>query len=103
MARDNEFEWSQFCRLGEMIGDGLHHEDKWISKEYNRLAKILIPEAFTEQNKIKNDKRNDAISKKLLVDRCGKCGSEMKQTRSGSFIVKCTKCGAKFKYNVLKK
>lgn len=25
MARDNEFEWRQFCRLGEMIGDGLHY------------------------------------------------------------------------------
>ena len=42
MARENEFEWRQFCRLGEMIGDGLHYEESWISKEYKRLQKNLI-------------------------------------------------------------
>lgn len=41
---NDKFLWNQFCRLREMIGDGLHHEEPWISKEYKKLQKILIPE-----------------------------------------------------------
>lgn len=36
----NEHLWRQFEKLGEMMGDGLHHEadGKWISVEYKKLA-----------------------------------------------------------------
>ena len=46
----NEHLWRQFEKLGEMMGDGLHHEadGKWISVEYKKLAKILCPEGFAE-------------------------------------------------------
>ena len=49
--RENEFEWNQFCRIGEMMGDGLHYEadGKWISKEYKRLAKILLKPSEEEK------------------------------------------------------
>lgn len=51
IERENEHEWRQFCRLGEMMGDGLHHEPdgKWIVKEYRKLAKILLPESPSEK------------------------------------------------------
>jgi len=104
MERDNEFEWRQFCRLGEMIGDGLHHEEPWISKEYRRLQKILLPET-KERKEFKRNARkllNESIDKqmveKLKIDRC-KCGAELKQIRSGSKTVKCTKCEKRYKYS----
>jgi len=42
----DDFHWRQFCKLGEMMGDGLHHEadGKWIAIEYKKLSRILIPE-----------------------------------------------------------
>ena len=51
-SKDNEHLWRQFCRLGEMMGDGLHYEPdgKWIAKEYRQLAKILIPEMKEEKS-----------------------------------------------------
>ena len=55
-SKDNEHLWRQFCRLGEMMGDGLHYEPdgKWIAKEYRQLAKILIPE-MKEENSIRRN------------------------------------------------
>ena len=105
MARENEFEWRQFCRLGEMIGDGLHYEESWISKEYKRLQKILLPETEFEKEykrkarKLRNESLNKQIAERLKTDRCN-CGSELKQTRSGSKTVVCTKvdCGKRYTY-----
>lgn len=111
MARENEFEWRQFCRLGEMIGDGLHHEEPWILKEYKQLQRILLPEATAKENeykkkirKQKNEKINEMISKKLEKDFCS-CGAKLKQTRSGSKTVKCTKesCGLRWTYKTKKR
>lgn len=98
MDNNNEFLWNQFCRLGEMIGDGLHHEDPWISKEYRRIGKILIPEAYKDERKEKNRLIDNAVKLRLETDRCNVCKSEMKQVRSGSYVVKCIECGARFKY-----
>lgn len=108
MKKNNEFVWQQFCRLGEMIGDGLHYEDPWISKEYSRLQKILIPETKEEKEykrkirKAKNESINKQVAERLLIDKCS-CGSELKQTRSGSKTVICIKCGLKYKYSSKKK
>ena len=101
--QENEFEWNQFCRLGEMIGDGLHYEDPWISKEYKRLQKILIPETQEEKGYKKklrqkrNESINEQIIEKLKKDKC-KCGGGLKQTRSGSKKVKCIECGSRYQY-----
>lgn len=104
--RENEFEWNQFIRLGDMIGDGLHHEDPWIAKEYKKLSKILIPELRESEKKIKvqaNEAINLKISEKLKTDRCS-CGSELKQSRSGSKVVKCInkECNKKYTYKYKK-
>lgn len=110
MARENEFEWRQFCRLGEMIGDGLHHEEPWISKEYKKLQKILLPETEIEKEykrkarKLRNQNIDKQIAERLQTDKCT-CGSELKQSRSGSKTVACTKvkCGKKFTYKSKRK
>lgn len=61
--------WDQFVRLGDMIGSGLHNEPdgKWITKEYNKLAKILCPNTkdktmLYDSEKIKKS-RADAVRK----------------------------------------
>lgn len=100
--RENEFEWQQFIKLGDMMGDGLHYEEPWIAKEYKRLSKILIPaikKQETERRKKLNEAINIQVSNKLKTDRCS-CGSKLKQTRSGSKVVKClsVSCGKKYTY-----
>ena len=108
MAQENEFEWEQFSRLGEMIGAGLHYEEPWISKEYKRLQKILIPETEEEKaykrnvRKQRNESIDKQISKRLHTDRCS-CGATLKQVRSGSKVVKCENCNLRYKYSSKRK
>ncbi len=99
--RENEHEWNQFCRLGEMIGDGLHYESdgKWITKEYARLAKILIPE-LKEKDKAKRKLKaisiNEQMAKLLETKKCA-CGGNLKQKRSGTKIAYCDTCNTRYK------
>lgn len=99
-VRDNDFEWNQFIKLGEMMGDGLHHEPdgKWITRDYNRLAKILIPELkeeTKERRKRKALRINEQLAKLILDKKC-KCGGELKQKRSGTKVVYCIVCDARY-------
>ncbi|WP_434340225.1 hypothetical protein [Motilimonas cestriensis] len=84
----------QLVKLGDMMGDGLHHESdgKWIKAEYRRTLKALglLPKA----------KRNiagidAAMAKRVSEVNCQKCGGQLKQTRSGSKRAQC-QCGAKY-------
>lgn len=98
--RDNEFEWNQFIKLGDMMGDGLHHEadGKWIAKEYNRLAKILIPEIKERDEKIRKiraEKRNQQIAKLVEIHKCS-CGGSLKQKRLGTKVVYCELCNKRY-------
>lgn len=109
-SRDNEFnqfEWMQFCRLGEMMGDGLHHEPdgKWIAKEYRRLAKILIPETRAESTvmrKLKNANIDIQMAKLLDAKKCN-CGGDIKQKRSGTKVAYCTTCNTRYVARAVKK
>jgi len=91
-----DFQWRQFCRLGEMIGDGLHNEEKWISREYRHLQRILLPET-KEERKIKNDSINRQMEALLNKIPCKKCGSKLIQTRKGAKTAICTSCGIRYK------
>ncbi|MDO6737074.1 hypothetical protein [Wenyingzhuangia sp. 2_MG-2023] len=110
MSNSNDHDWESFCRLGEAIGDGLHHEDPWIAKEYKRLQKILLPKTDLEKNiekkiRIKrNENINIQIIERLKKDKCI-CGSNLKQVRSGSKTVVCKneECKKKYTYNSRKK
>lgn len=106
--RNNDFEWNQFIKLGDMMGNGLHLEPggKWITKEYNKLAKILIPDLVVTSKKVKqetNKRLNESIQKRLEEVKCPECNSELKQTRSGSKKVKCTGCDFKGTFKAKKK
>lgn len=93
---ENEHEWSQFVKLGDMMGDGLHHEPGggWITKEYNRLSKILIPEikeAYSEKRKLRAAHINEQIKKLVEIHKCS-CGGCLVQKRSGTKVVYCEVC-----------
>lgn len=97
----DDFVWEQFCRLGEMIGDGLHHEPdgKWITRDYNRLAKILVPgikEALQAKRKLKADHVTKQISELIKVKKCS-CGGELIQKRKGTKVVYCKDCNSRYK------
>lgn len=86
----------RLVHLGDMMSDGLHREPggKWIEKEYKKTLKalgILAP----VKRKNNSEKINEFMAKRLKEVKCT-CGSELIQSRSGSFIGKCLKCGKKF-------
>lgn len=86
----------RLVHLGDMMGDGLHREPggKWIEREYKKTLQAL---GLLEPVKRKNnsDKINEFMANRLKEVKCT-CGSELVQSRSGSFIGKCSKCGKKF-------
>ena len=93
----DDFLWSQLCRLGEMIGEGLADESDgaWIRKEYRQKAialGIAKPSDFRKQRKSHNKQINDFMAERLKNAVCKKCGGKLKQTRSGSLRGKCEKC-----------
>ena len=90
---DNEFLWSQFIRLGEMLGDG--DCDAWVGKEYKRVAIHL---GLLKRKPRKNNSKqiDEFMEKRITQVKCAKCNGELKQTRKGSFTGICVNCGAKF-------
>lgn len=98
--QENKLEWERFIKLGDMMGDGLHHEPdgKWITREYNKLAKLLIPEireSQKEKRKLKAERVNENM-KRLLAEKKCKCGGSLKQGRSGSKVCYCTVCNSRY-------
>lgn len=93
---DKDLLEDRLVRLGDMMGDGLHLEPggKWIEREYKKTLQAL---GLLELTKRKNnsDKINEFMAKRLKEVKCT-CGSKLAQSRSGSFIGKCRKCGKKF-------
>lgn len=92
----------QLVTLGAMMGAGLHHEPdgKWIAREYKKVLRLLEPEMFQldkEARRTKNRSVDAAIVRLLNSFKCTKCGSALKQSRSGSLILYCISCGSRFK------
>lgn len=92
---NDEFLYRQLEKLGEMMGDGLHLEPdgKWIEKEYKKIAKQL---GLIPKRKINTEYINLVVENGLKTLKCD-CGGTLKQTRKGSFNVKCEYCGHKYK------
>lgn len=90
---DNEFLWSQFIRLGEMLGDG--DCDSWVGKEYKRVARQL---GLVKNKPRKNNSKqiDEFMEKRIEQVNCSKCNGKLKQSRKGSFVGVCINCGAKF-------
>lgn len=92
---DRDFLYRQLIRLGDMIGDGLHHDPsgKWITKEYKQILKIL---GIMPKRKNNSKVINDLMAKRIKEVACQKCQGCLKQSRSGSNRAICVDCGAKF-------
>lgn len=103
----DQFLWNQFAKLGEMMGDGLHHEPdgKWISREYNKLMKILIPEIKQEQSELRKKKNKviDQAMTQFLSDRKCECSGNIVQARSGSKVAYCDKCNIRYRVRTKRK
>lgn len=88
---------AQLVKLGDMMGDGLHHEPdgKWIEKEYRAVAKALglLPKRKSNAAAI-----NKALADALTKVACSKCGGQLKQTKSGALRASCVKCGERFQF-----
>ena len=106
MAEDkeeNKHLWDQFIRLGERIGDGdLGTDEKWISREYKKLSKILVPEikeAEEHKRKLRTENINAQMQNLISIKKCKKegCGGSLKQSRSGSKICYCNSCNTRYK------
>ena len=85
----------QLIKLGDMMGDGLHHEPggKWIEREYRKVCKAL---GIIKSRPRRTNEINDRMAQRVADFSCGKCGGVLKQTRSGSKRAACQSCGAKW-------
>lgn len=100
----DDFHWRQFAKLGEMMGemmgDGLHHEadGKWIVREYNQLASILIPDYKKRQVEMRKRKSKnvDARMLEFLAKNPCECGGRLVQGRSGSKVRYCSTCNLRY-------
>ena len=104
MSNPTDYDWKRFCRLGEMIGNGFHYEDKSISKEYNKLAEKLMPEIKQQRKdrkKALNNYRDEQMAILLSKNLCS-CGEKYIQIRSGSLYAKCS-CGKTVKASTKKR
>lgn len=81
----------QLVKLGDMIGEGLHHEPggKWINIEYKRVLKAL-----GLQQPYKNNRAhiNKAMDKRVAEVFCPNCKGVLNQTRAGSKRARCKEC-----------
>ena len=93
---NNDFLSNQLIKLGDMMGDGLHHEEPWIAKEYGKILRKLHPEIFKEKRKAEAIFTNAQMDKLLAEKRC-ECGGNYKQSRSGSKIAYCAMCNKRVK------
>lgn len=86
---------NQLIKLGDMMGDGMHHEPggKWIEREYKKVLKALGYIKPTPRN---TEAINIHMAKRVKDVPCPHCEGQLKQTRSGSKRAACIECGDKF-------
>jgi hypothetical protein len=61
----------QLIKLGDMMGDGLHYEDKSISREYKRVLKALHPEMFPKKKRSYVNKPSISLKRTMKLCICG--------------------------------
>ena len=89
---------NQLVRLGDMMGDGLHHEPdgKWIEREYGQVMRALYPGIYRRKRQAKNALIDKNMAALVAKKRCT-CGAGLKQKRSGSRRLACTACPKEYK------
>lgn len=92
----------RLVRLGDMMGDGLHHEPdgKWIEKEYKSVLRSL---GIGPKRRNRAGIINENMERRIKDAKCGKCEGRLKQTRSGSMRASCLDCGSIFQLMRFKK
>ena len=90
---DKDFLHRQLIKLGDMMGDGLHHEPdgKWISREYKKICTQL---GYIKPKPRNTEAINTRMAERVAEVKC-KCGGTLTQTRSGSKRAQC-ECGNKY-------
>ncbi len=78
----------QLIKLGDMMGDGLHHEDPWISREYRKVLKALHPEMFPSKKR----KPSQKLIRTLIPCTCGAKGWVFVRFNEGKVGIKCKDC-----------
>lgn len=101
---DDSHLWDRFCKLGEMMGDGLHWEEdgKWISKEYNKLSRILLPDMHKDIRKAKADAINKQMAFLLAKSACS-CGGKLIQKKKGTKVSYCEVCNNRYVAKAVRK
>lgn len=86
---------AQLVKLGDMMGDGLHHEPdgKWIEREYKAVCRQLG--IMPRRRSPDSDRINEHMEKRVAEVPCPACGGKLRQTRSGSMRAKCSSCGVR--------
>lgn len=84
---DRNYLQRQLIKLGDMMGDGLRHEDPSISAEYRKVAKALYPEMYPKKKR----KPSRAWIKTITPCSCGALSLKMKTEPQGITLY-CT-CG----------
>ena len=96
---NKDFLYHQLIKLGDMMGDGLHHEPdgKWIPIEYRRTLKAL---GLAPKRKPNVSLINKSMAKALLTTKCKgvECNGKLKQTRSGAMRAMCVECGQTYQF-----
>lgn len=87
----------QLAKLGEMMGDGLHHEPdgRWIAREYAGICKKL---GYTRTRTRNVEAINASMALALAKTKCPECGGQLKQTRSGARRAQCAQCGKRYQF-----
>lgn len=101
MEDDKKYLYDRLIRLGDMMGDGCHHEPdgKWIEREYRDTLKLL---GLSPKKSVDTPSINEFMEKRLQEVRC-ECGGELFQSRKGSFIATCSICRKRYKLGARKR
>jgi hypothetical protein len=81
----------QLIKLGDMMGDGLHHEEPWIAKEYTKIAKILYPEMYPRKQR----KPTQSAIRTLRQCDCGNKGWTFERHPPDGVRFSCKQCSRK--------
>ena len=75
-------------KLGDMMADGLHHEDPSISREYRNVAKQLFPEMYPSKKR----KPSQQFIRTLKECDCNSKGWSFVRFKNGNVGLKCKSC-----------
>lgn len=92
---------ADLVRLGDMMGDGMHHEPggKWIEQSYKRVAKAL---GYGPKRRNNGPAIDKAMGEFLAKTPCPSCGGRLEQKRAGSRRAKCSQCQKEFQCGTAK-